>query len=185
MSSKKLYINFVNNYLKPFNGMRILDIGCGTAEILNYLDGVDYVGFDINSNYIQNARAKFVNGKFYCKSIDIADINDLPSFDVVICLGFLHHIDEDIGKNIIDIAYKALKPEGRLLAIDPCFIPSQNIIAELLIKGDRGQNVRDKYGYEKLARNSFEECKTNIEHQVWIPYTRCFMECEKKMNLNN
>ena len=52
-SSRK---SFVGNYVKPFPGMRILDIGCGPADILAYLPQVSYSGFDISQDYIDQAR---------------------------------------------------------------------------------------------------------------------------------
>jgi SAM-dependent methyltransferase len=36
--------------------MRVLDIGCGPAYIVEYLRGATYFGFDINSRYIAYAQ---------------------------------------------------------------------------------------------------------------------------------
>ena len=47
---------FVNEFIKPFPGATILDIGCGTASILDFLpDNVSYTGFDMNQRYISYA----------------------------------------------------------------------------------------------------------------------------------
>src|SRR5215207_8251503 len=51
---------YVREYVRPGPDDRVLDIGCGTADILEYLPmGVDYVGFDANPRYIDHARARF------------------------------------------------------------------------------------------------------------------------------
>jgi SAM-dependent methyltransferase len=148
--------NLITTSVRPFQGMKILDIGCGPADILSYLPDVDYWGFDISEEYIHHARIKFGNrGNFQCKQLDSS------------------------AAFIMRLASKALKPGGRLLTIDPCLEPSQNKIAHFLIRRDRGQNVRDKNGYQKIAQTAFVAPKVEVRHKAWIPYTHCFMECLK------
>lgn len=172
--------NFVANHVKPFSGMKVLDIGCGPADILAYLPAVDYWGFDISENYINRARAKFgTAGRFQCKQLHETDLDVLPAFDVVLAIGLIHHLDEEAALEVMQLARKALKPGGRLLTIDPCLEPSQNPIARFLIRNDRGQNVRDKAGYEALANAVFESPRVDVRHKAWIPYTHCYMECQK------
>lgn len=171
---------FVANFVRPFPGMKVLDVGCGPADILAYMPDVDYSGFDIDDDYIDQAHKKFgLRGKFHCKQLQMSDLASLPSFDIVLAIGLLHHLDDTVAVNVMQLAAKALKPGGRLLTIDPCLDPSQNPIARLLIRGDRGQNVRDKAGYEELASAVFEFPRIEVRHTVWIPYTHCIMECQK------
>jgi SAM-dependent methyltransferase len=176
-SSRK---SFVENYVRPFPGMKVLDIGCGPADILAYLPAVGYSGFDISEDYIDQARKRFgMLGQFHCRQLVLDDLEDLPSCDVVFALGLIHHLEDDEAINVMQLALRALKPGGRLLTIDPCLDPSQNPIARMLIRGDRGQNVRDKAGYETLAKAVFESPRIEVKHRAWIPYTHCFMECQR------
>ena len=46
---------FVGDFVKPLAGMTVLDVGCGLADILNYLPAVEYWGFDICEEYISHA----------------------------------------------------------------------------------------------------------------------------------
>ena len=180
MGPRKTRQDFVKYFVKPFSGMRVLDVGCGPADILTDLPDIDYWGFDISEAYINKARTKFgMRGRFHCKQLQLEDLAGYPSFDVVLALGLLHHLDDVAAKNIMVLASKALKPGGRLVTIDPCLDPSQNPIARFLIRNDRGQNVRDKKGYEAIARSVFESPRVEVRHQAWIPYTHCFMECQK------
>lgn len=87
----------------------------------------------------------------------------------------LRYINEAKFGNIR--AAGAAQTGGRLLTVDPCLDPFQNPIARMLVRGDGGQNVRDKAGYEALARAVFESPRVEVKHRVWIPYTHCFMEC--------
>lgn len=172
--------SFVANFVKPFPGMKVLDVGCGPADILAYLPAVDYWGFDISDDYIKQARKRFGKaGHFQCKRLQAADLDSLPSFDVVLAMGLIHHLDDDVAIEVIRLASKALKPGGRLLTIDPCLDPSQSPIARFLIRNDRGQNVRNGAGYDVLARAVFESPRIEVRHKAWIPYTHCYMECQK------
>ncbi len=180
MGAHRLRKNFVANCVKPFPGMKILDVGCGPADILGYLPDVDYWGYDISEAYIAEANKKFGRrGRFNCKQLQFEDITVLPKFDVVLALGLLHHLDDSVALGVLQLAHKALKHGGRLVTIDPCLDPSQNSIARFLVRNDRGQNVRDRRGYEALACKVFSSLRVDVRHQVWIPYTHCFMECEK------
>ena len=172
---------FVKDFVRPHAGMKVLDIGCGPADILAYLPEVDYWGFDISDAYIQRARALFgCRGKFQCRELVVADIENMPSFDVVLALGLIHHLGDEEAVGIMRLAYKALKPGGRLLTVDPCLDSGQNPIARFLVSNDRGQNVRNKAAYASVANAVFKSPRIEVRHQRWIPYTHCFMECTRK-----
>src|SRR2546423_13231849 len=49
----------VDEYIKPRPGDRLLDIGCGPASMLPYLDKVNYTGLDLEPNFVEQARAKY------------------------------------------------------------------------------------------------------------------------------
>jgi SAM-dependent methyltransferase len=166
--------------VKAFSGMKILDVGCGPADILDYLPDVDYWGFDISESYINQARTKFGGrGNFHCRQLQATDLKEMPAFDLVLAIGLLHHLDDAVAVDVLQLAANALRVGGRLLTIDPCLDPSQNLIARFLIRNDRGRNVRDKAGYEALAKAVFESPRVEVRQQAWIPYTHCFMECQK------
>jgi SAM-dependent methyltransferase len=109
----------------------------------------------------------------------MTDLGWLPSFDVVLAIGLLHHLDDAVAIDMMQLVLKALKAGGRLLTIDPCLDSSQNWIASFLVRNDRGQNVRDRTGYEMLAKSVFESPRIEVRHRAWIPYPHCFMVCEK------
>jgi SAM-dependent methyltransferase len=178
MGADKTRKILISKYVKPYRVDTVLDIGCGPAEILSYMHGVDYYGFDISRDYIDKAKRTYGDEPhFFDRNISDEDLNFLPSFDLVLMFGVLHHLDDDIAKAVIQIASKALKPGGRLLAIDPCFEKGQNSIAKFLISQDRGRNVRTKPEYASLVEGQFGQVKIEVNHQFWIPYTHCIMEC--------
>lgn len=180
MGAHKVRKNFVAEFVQPFKGMKVLDLGCGPADILGYLPDVNYHGFDISDHYIGRARKEFGNrGEFYCRELNMADLEELPLFDAVLAIGLLHHLDDAVAVDVMRLAFQALKPGGKFLTIDPCLDPGQNRVARFLVRNDRGRNVRDRTGYESIAKAVFESSRTEIRHKAWIPYTHCFMECQK------
>lgn len=178
MGGRRGRFTFAHNYVRATAGDRILDIGCGTAELRAYLPEVEYWGFDISERYIAAATARYgVRGNFVCKLLDFSDLPALPKFDVVIASGLIHHLDSDAAKDLFRLAKAALRPGGRLVSIDPCFAQGQNPISRFLVSYDRGRNVCDGEGYMRLASAVFRHVSGEARHQVWIPYTHWIMEC--------
>jgi SAM-dependent methyltransferase len=165
--------------IRPFPGIRILDLGCGPAQILGFLPAdVTYIGYDMSAEYIAAATAKFgTRGTFHCRLLEQAEAATLEPFDLVMGIGVLHHLDDGTARQFMTLAKAALKPGGRVLTLDPCYAPGQNPIARFLISKDRGQNVRDEAGYRALAAGTFTAVGGALTHQVWIPYTHWSMEC--------
>ena len=181
MRADKGRATMVRDYVRPFPGMRILDLGCGTAEILRALPtDITYVGFDVSAKYIAAAQQRFAGrGSFHCQMLEDAELANLEPFDLVMGLGVLHHLDDASARQFMSLAVAALKRDGRIYTVDPCYAAGQNPIARYLIEHDRGLNVRDAEGYLALPRGLPLEVSGTLVHQNWIPYTRWHMECRR------
>jgi 2-polyprenyl-3-methyl-5-hydroxy-6-metoxy-1,4-benzoquinol methylase len=179
MGAEMVRVRIVRDYVRPFSGMRILDLGCGTAEILNTMPAeIAYVGYDISPDYISSAQKKFAGrGMFHCRLLEQAEVATLEPFDLVMGIGVLHHLDDSTARRFMAIAKAALKPGGRIYTIDPCYAPGQNPIARFMISRDRGQHVRDAEGYCALPHGLCDAVSGTLTHQAWIPYTHWNMEC--------
>lgn len=181
MGAHRIRSQLVSDWIHPFAGSRILDIGCGTARILEYLPDVEYFGFDPSQKYIDKARQRFGDrGEFKCAYVEQADLYKMPTFDIVLATGVLHHLDDKSALSLLELAKSALQKDGRLITIDPCFDPAQNLISRLIVSLDRGQNVRPAKQYEKLACDVFARVEGEIKHRTWIPYTHWVMQCGKQ-----
>src|SRR5579872_6038562 len=113
-------------YIRAAPGDRILDIGCGTAEILEYLPEVDYVGFDLNARYIESARRRHAGrGTFFDGSVKDAAAGEIGAFDKVLALGILHHLDDTEVRDLFGLAKSRLKPGGCLITFDSCYREGQ------------------------------------------------------------
>src|SRR5690606_36923512 len=118
---------FANQYICYQKNEKILDIGCGPADILKYLPKeVDYTGIDMNKDYILNARRKYPDKQFVCADITINDFaleNEL--FDTVFFIGVQHHLTDSEMEATLRFAKSKLKKGGRLLALEPVVTTSR------------------------------------------------------------
>lgn len=173
---------FVRCHLRPSKGDRILDIGCGTGEVLAQLPEVDYVGFDIDQRYIETAQKKYGHrGRFFCEGVsEKSDIAPPASFDLVMAKGVLHHLNDQEAQTLFRFAFSRLKTSGRLVTIDGCYQKGQSWISRFLLSADRGQFVRNEEKYRQLAHSVFKDIVVDIRHDLLkLPYTHIMMECCK------
>lgn len=154
----------------------LLDVGCGPADILEHLPDINYYGFDISEAYIKNAQKRYSSrGTFICGLFSKESAETLPKFDAVLLSGLLHHLDDTEARELLENCLSVLKPGGRVFTIDPCYTEKQNQIARILIKLDRGKNVRTEDGYRNLFPDDISSISCSIQHVFLPPYTRCKM----------
>lgn len=169
-------------YIKATDGQIVVDVGCGTAEILKFLPpSIQYFGFDLSESYIESARRRFgQRGRFSCADVTTLSADEIPPCQVAVSFGVLHHLDDDGARHLIDALYDRLAPGGRLITVDPAYVPGQKRIARELIKRDRGQNVRDCDGYLSLVSSRFQAHTIEPRHDLLrVPYTYAVMTCER------
>ena len=163
------------------NNLKILDIGCGPAQILEHIPECDYYGYDIDNRSIQYAKKKYhkKNHHFFCRKFNKAELKKLPKFDFVIFFGILHHLSNKEADRMLSLCKKIMKKNSKLLTEDPIFLEKQNMIAKFLIEKDRGINVRKKQQYINLLKKNFKKIKNKVTHQFFIPYTWFTTICSK------
>ncbi|WP_294074155.1 class I SAM-dependent methyltransferase [Winogradskyella sp.] len=178
--ARKLFVEN-NVVIKP--GQKILDIGCGPGDILDFMPNVEYTGIDQDSNYIAQAKKKYGSrGQFKCVSVNEIDTIETNEFDIVISAGVLHHLNDQQCNNLFNIAKKALKNNGRFISFDGVYTKNQNKIAKYFLKKDRGQYIRTQSEYEELAKTHFASVNSTIdETYFYIPYTSIIMDCSNKL----
>jgi SAM-dependent methyltransferase len=169
----------VDEVVRPTPGMRLLDFGCGNGRLVHYVPEVEYIGVDSNPSYIEAASGanNAPTVTFHC-----ADLNELPGLglppvDVVVSIGVLHHLDDATAANALHASCQLLREGGRLVTMDPCFHPSQQTVARVLMALDRGKYVRHPEGYRHLVSADFTIAN---EHLWWnvlrFPYTHFVTE---------
>ena len=170
--------DFAGTMVRAVAGTRVLDIGCGTGELLAYLPaGVHYQGWDISDAYVMAARARFGSrAEFRAGLLTEAAVAAEPPYDVVIASAVLHHLDDAHARELAWLARLAVRGGGRFVSIDPVIAAGQHAVARFLISRDRGQHVRTPDEYLALVRPAFSEATGVIRHRRWVPYTHWMME---------
>jgi SAM-dependent methyltransferase len=171
---------FVEQRLRPQAGEQILDIGCGTGTILDFLpEGIGYTGFDMNADYIDHAREVYGDrGAFVVGKVEAAYPDFNRRFDAAFAYGLLHHLDDDASEKLFADAAAWLKPGGRFVTMDPVWHPESSSAARWLIGKDRGQNVRSPEGYQTLAQRHFPKVEgQTVRGVLRIPYIHYALHC--------
>jgi SAM-dependent methyltransferase len=163
---------YVDEMLKPVDGMKVLDCGCGPASIVRHLPNVDYTGIDINPSHIAYAKQRFgPRGRFIVGDVTQDLTLEAASFDLVMVSSLLHHLDDDQARRLLISAVRLMKIEGRIVTVDSIWLPGQHPIAWLLNKLDSGLNVRAAQGYLDLVEGLPVRFEVRTFHNLFrVPY---------------
>lgn len=133
---------------------KILDIGCGTGEFAGLFSKFDYYGIDISERYIRYA-AKRKKGNF--KVMDAARL-EFPddSFDYILIMAILHHLDNDKINQVLSEAKRVIKPGGKILAMEDAKVEKlENPAVRFVQKFDKGGFIRTPEQYKNIAAKNF------------------------------
>lgn len=183
VGAERMRRTFVTDHLRPKLNEVIVDIGCGPAEIIDYLPPSRYFGFDINPAYIEAANARYsTRGKFSVLGVEEASISELRGeADLAIAIGVLHHLDNSAANDCISLAHSLLKPGGRFVTIDGVIHRGQGFIRRCVVSLDRGQYVRTAKSYRNLVEAHFPIIKERIyDNLARLPSSHFVMECTKE-----
>lgn len=144
----------------------ILEVGCGAGYAARYLQGSykTYTGIDYSENLIKLAREIHCLPNVTFSAVDFYDFNPEKKYDIVFCIGVLHHM-EDMAY-ALQIMNSLVKPGGSLVVNEP---QAANIFFHILRKV-RAKTNSDSYSDEQeeliptLLINLFEKAGLkNIE----------------------
>jgi ubiquinone/menaquinone biosynthesis C-methylase UbiE len=150
-----------------FRNKRVIDIGCGTSEILAYfgLSENDCVGIDISKGELKwaiknhknlNLDAKFVNSSI--KNIPFKD----GYFDVVHMRWVIHHLSKDEIKESLVELHRLLQNNGQVLLYETNYLyPLRWIVQTPHLKRI---NIFRKLAIKKGLLDPEEKALTNFEY---------------------
>ncbi|WP_205204069.1 class I SAM-dependent methyltransferase [Azonexus hydrophilus] len=108
------------NLMKLMPGHKYLEFGCGRGEICIYhaLQGGTATGVDYSADAINLAieKAKSLGAQVGFVVSSFADFKALENhYDRILASEFIEHISAAEGYKFVEIAYKSLRPGGRVL----------------------------------------------------------------------
>jgi len=179
--SSKSYISQFNKFLKTkinFNkNSKILDIGCGRANIISALQkkykfkdkpiGIDVVA---NKDVKKNISFKRIDALKYLKK--------QKKYDLILIKQTIHFFSKTNLKNLLNLAKKSLNPKGKILIFSlktqnnkiPCFKKMEKNLKESLKRDERLFKFIKK-NLKKIIYTNFN-FKVNISKQKYIKMIR-------------
>jgi len=133
---------------------RVLDVGCGPGTNSLFFQDHDYLGMDINSDYIHQATKRFGN-RFRVADVCIYEAEPENRFDFILLNSLLHHIDDAHTDRILKQLTRQLTPDGHVHIID-LVLPEQKSIARRLALSDRGDYPRSQPHWKNIFTRHFE-----------------------------
>ena len=179
--SSKSYISQFNKFLKKKSNLdknsKILDIGCGRANIISALQqkykfrdkpiGIDIVG---NKGVKKNIIFKKVEALKY--------LNKQEQYDLLLIKQPIHFFSKTKLNNLLNLAKKSLNPKGKILIFSlktknnkiPCFKKMRKNL-EKSLKRDEVLFQNIKKNLKKISYTNFN-FKVNISKQKYIRMIR-------------
>ena len=149
-------------------GKRILDVGCGTGELLDFLEPSYGLGIDVSEGMINEARKKYKKGNL---KFEVGDAENLKKgeYDFILLIDVVEHLS-DVRKVFNELR----KFDSKILVsfINPIFEPGLIIMEKLKMKLPEGPHDRlSVREMKKIFReNKFEILKERNELYGLIKY---------------
>jgi 2-polyprenyl-3-methyl-5-hydroxy-6-metoxy-1,4-benzoquinol methylase len=110
------FANLVNALALP-PGARILDVGCGSGWLSEWLArfGYDVTGLDISPALVEISRARLAGGaRFVVHDVEAAPLGE--QFDAAVCYDSLHHFADE--RAVMRHLAAMLRPGGQLFVME-------------------------------------------------------------------
>jgi 2-polyprenyl-3-methyl-5-hydroxy-6-metoxy-1,4-benzoquinol methylase len=112
----------IDTFLPPLKSNNVLDIGCGSGVVSDYLaeKAELVIGVDGNINAIEFAKKKFIKENLVFQHCLVDENYGLEaSFDKIYCFELIEHIYYEQSVIMLDNFFRLLKYEGKVLITTP------------------------------------------------------------------
>ncbi|PLR82981.1 class I SAM-dependent methyltransferase [Bacillus canaveralius] len=164
----KVYIQNKLQRQFDFTDKKVLDFGAGTGANCTLFSPVHYFGIDPDTHRINFAKRFYAKYRFEAFEGHKLPVDD-NSFDFVLIIAVLHHIPPEAIENYIKEFKRILKPEGKVVVIEPCFFEKSPISNWFMRSNDKGDYIQKEEDY----LNYFT--KENFKCNVLNRFKKCFV----------
>lgn len=119
---------------------RVLDVGCGPGTNAPHFEHVDYIGVDINADYIANASRRFAR-RFIVADVTTWTPEAEGRFDFILLNSLLHHLATGDVRALLSHLGGLLTEDGHIHILD-LVLPQKLSISRALARADRGDYPR-------------------------------------------
>lgn len=138
---------------------RVLDVGCGPGTNAPHFSASEYLGIDLNPQYIRDAERRYgnPNGRLRFQAQDAAAFVAAPAerFDFVLVNSFLHHVDDSTARKILSNLSRLLTDDGHVHIVE-LILPEAVSVPRFLARSDRGNFPRPLENWRQLFDEFFE-----------------------------
>lgn len=155
------------NTLEDFRGKRVLDAGCGGGQHTSFVApyAAEIVAVDLNALEVAKERTKQFSNIQYIEG-DIARIRFDQLFDIVYCVGVIHHTDNP-DKTFANLA-RQTRSGGRMIVW--CYSYEGNFLNRVFVEGAK------RWFLMKLPKPALRTLSKILTALVYIPvYTIYFL----------
>lgn len=130
---------------------KILDVGCGTGEVLkvmykNLYHPERYLGLDLRESWVNNQNKYFKNWSFKpeFKVVDLCEPYDVgKDWDLITCFEVVEHIGKQNVPRFLQNIKNAMGTETTLLISTPCY-NGKDVAKNHIINGEVGELTYDE-----------------------------------------
>ena len=133
---------------------RVLDVGCGPGTNARHFAHADYLGVDMNPDYIAYARRRF-GDRFAVEDVTRMGTPAGGAFDAILVNSLLHHIDDANSRRILAHLAKLLTDDGHVHILD-LVLPDNPSLARWIARSDRGDHPRPLAAWREMFAGAFE-----------------------------
>ncbi|MEH7383378.1 class I SAM-dependent methyltransferase [Bacillus sp. JJ1533] len=164
----KLYIQNQIQQHFDLSNKKVLDFGAGTGANCTLCTPEHYFGIDPDSNRIEFAKRLNKNYRF-----ETFTGNQLPadddSFDLILIIAVLHHIPPEMVCSYVKEFKRILKPNGRIIVIEPCLFDKSPISNWFMRTNDKGEYILREEEYLNYFTNE------KFQYEVLKKFKKCFL----------
>lgn len=166
------------NKIIKYPHQSVIDIGCGTGKILNYLKPENYLGLDINEKYLNYAKKRCQRSGVIFLTQDAAKINKIDGcYDLLLMINFIHHLSTKELRTVLQRILKNVN-FSRMIVIDGQ--PDCGILTKLLEKTDQGNHFRNLKQITDIYKNYFDVAEAYVVKKFYWLYKYSIIVARKK-----